>query len=266
MNTLLVHGLKALAVVAILWAGSGARLANAGETSVYVKSGWFAWDEKLNGGSVIKESGAVHGAGITRKDFLLAMSLAETLELWGGNVQYDGRDVTNSSKLDTDTSYLGTREEVSLGVKLRGTESLSCEPFAGIGHRFWVRTHSSEDWNSFYAKAGMAGELKAAGYSWHLKGGALLPLHTRNHVSLAGSGFTDVTTEPKSRLSGFAEAGVRRGAFAIGLEYEGFRFGQSDKVPTSKLASAPGAVIQNNQAFQPDSQSDLVSLKFAYSF
>ena len=265
-RTALIGSLKALAVIAAMCAASGSRPARAGEISVYVKSGWFTWDEKLNGSSFVKERGAMHGAGITRKDVLSGVSLAESAEVWGGNLDYDGHDLTGSSRLETDTSYLGTKEEVALGVKLPVGETVSFEPFAGAGHRFWVRTRSGEDWNSIYAKAGVTGELKAAGCTLYVKGGALLPVYTRSHVSLSNAGYTDVVTEPKSEVSGFAEAGFKRGSFAVSVEYEGMRFGQSAKVPTGKLAAAPGAVIQYSQAFQPDSQSSLLSLKLAYSF
>ena len=265
-TTALVDSLKALAVITAFCAGSGAQVARAGEVSVYFKTGWFTWDEKLNGSSFVKERGAMHGAGITNKDDFSGVSVAETAEVWGGNLDYDGHDLTGETKIDSDTSYLGTKEEVAVGFKLPALKTLSFEPFAGVGHRFWVRTRSGEDWNSIYAKAGVTGELKTAGCTWYLKGGALVPVYTRNHVSLTNAGYTDVVTEPKSRLSGFAEGGLRRGAFAVSVEYEGMKFGQSAKVPTSKLATAPGAVIQNSQAFQPDSQASLLSLKLAYSF
>ena len=75
-----------------------------------------------------------------------------------------------------------------------------------------------------------------------------------------------MVTEPKSEVSGFAEAGVKRGAFALSVEYEGLRFGQSDKVATSRLSGTPGAAIQNSLAYQPDSKANLISLKLAYSF
>ena len=262
----LIRSLKVLAVMTLICAGNGARSARAGELSVYVKSGWFTWDETLNGTPFVKEKGALHGAGITRTDLLSGVSLAETAEVWGGNIDYDGHDLTGTTKLETDTSYLGTKEEAAVGFKLRVAEALSCEPFAGMGHRFWIRTRSGEDWNSIYTKAGLAGEYKTAGGTWYLKGGALLPVYTRTHVTLSNAGYSDVVTEPKARVSGFAEAGVRRGAFALSVEYEGMRFGQSDKVAIARLSSAPGVAVQGAQAFQPDSRSNLYSLKLTYSF
>jgi len=233
---------------------------------VYFKSGWFTWDEKLNGSSFVKEKGAMHGAGIVRKDMFSRISLAESIEVWGGVIDYDGRDLLGSQKIKTSTSYLGTKEEVTVGVKLPASEVVSFEPFLGVGHRFWVRTCCGEDWNSIYTKAGLAGEYQARAYTLYLKGGALLPIYTRNHVSLSNAGFSDVVVLPKSELSAFAEGGVKLGSFALSFEYEGMKFGQSGKVATRQLNAAPGTVIQNGQVFQPDSQSSLYSLKIAYRF
>jgi hypothetical protein len=258
--------LKAVSLAAVFFTGSAAQSARAGEVSVYVKSGYFTWDEKLNGSSFVKEKGAMHGAGITRKDILSGVSLAETAEVWGGNVHYDGHDITGQTKIEADTSYLGTKEEAAVGVKLRVADALSFEPFVGVGHRFWIRTRSGEDWNSIYTKAGLEGDLQSAGRTWYLKGGALLPVYTRSHVSLSSAGYNDVVTEPKAKVSAFAEGGVKLGAFAVSVEYEGMRFGQSDKVSTSRRSTTPGVVVQDSQAFQPDSSSNLYSLKLAYSF
>ena len=263
----LTGNLKALLVIALVVAGSSAQLARAGESSVYLKSGWFTWDEKVNGSSFVKEKGAMHGAGITRNDILSGLSFAESAEVWGGNLAYNGHDLTGTSKIESDTSYLGSRVEVAVGAKHRAAKAVYCEPFVGIGHKFWIRTRSGEDWNSFYTKAGVAGEFKKAGGTLFVKLGGLVPLYTRNHANIASAGYTDIVTEPKSELSGFAEGGINLGAFAVSFEYEGMRFGQSAQVATSRLSSTQnGVVIQNNLADQPDSRSNLFSLKLAYRF
>ena len=263
----LIRSLKALATIACFVAASGAQLVQAGETSVYLKSGWFSWNETLNGSSFVKETGLMYGGGVKREDTVSALSVAELVEVWGGNLDYDGHDLTGVNQLKADTSYLGTKEEVAVGTKIGAGKDLNFEPFVAAGHKFWIRTRSSEDWNSFYAKAGVAGELKTTGCTLFLKGGALLPVYTRTHVSLSNAGYSDVVTEPKSEVSAFGEGGVKLGAFAASFEYEGMHFGQSSKVVTNKLSSvSSGVVIQNSLAYQPDSRSNLFSLKLAYSF
>jgi hypothetical protein len=263
----IVCTLRAFTIAATFIASSAALTAQAGETSVYLKSGYFTWSEKLNGSPFVKETGFLHAAGVTREDDLSALTIAETLELWGGNLDYDGHDLTGATQLKSDTSYLGTKEEIVVGVKLATCPRLTLMPFAALGHKFWIRTRSSEDWNSFYGKAGVRGEMKTGFGALFVKAGALAPLYTRNHVSLSSGGYTDVVTEPKSEISAFGEAGVKLGAWAVSMEYEGMRFGQSAKVSTNRITNAQnGVVIQNNLAYQPDSQSDLFSLKVAYSF
>jgi hypothetical protein len=258
--------IRILAVSALLLALAQASAASAAEVSFYVKSGWFTWDEQLNGAPFVKEKGPLFAAGVTRRDDVAGVSFTELVEVWGGSIDYDGHDVTGTSAIKSQTSYLGTKEEAALGVKLPAGSRLSVEPFAGVGHRFWIRTRSGEDWNSFYGKAGVSGALSTGWGSVYLRGGALLPIYTRNHVSLTNAGYSDVVTEPKSRVSAFAEAGIRHGHLGLSVEYEGLRFGESAKVATSKLSNLPGAVIQNNQAYQPDSSSHLISLKLAYSY
>jgi hypothetical protein len=258
--------IRILTISALLLTMIQASAASAAELSFYLKSGWFTWDEQLNGSSFVKEKGLLYGAGVARRDELAGWSFTELAEVWGGSLDYDGHDVTGTSSIQSQTAYLGTKEEAAVGFKLPAGSRLSFEPFAGVGHRFWVRTRSGEDWNSFFAKAGLVGEVRTNWGSVYLKGGALLPIYTRNHVSLTNAGYSDVVTEPKSQVSAFAEAGVKHGHLGLSVEYEGLRFGESAKVPTSKLGNLPGAVIQNNQAYQPDSRSHLISLKLAYTY
>ncbi|UFS69158.1 hypothetical protein LPW11_14790 [Geomonas sp. RF6] len=239
--------------------------AYAGETSVYFKTGWFEWDEQLNGSSFVKEQGFLHAAGIARKDEVSRFTFNELLEVWGGELDYDGHDVTGTVPIDSSTIYIGTREEFSLGYQALAEERLNVEPFAALGHKFWVRTRSGEDWNLFYAKAGVAGEYRTGGCTLFARGGAFIPIYTRNHVSLSDSGYSDVVVEPKSRVTGFAEGGVRVGAVSVSVEYEAVKFSQSANVPTQRIATG-GAQIVDNQAFQPPSDSSLISLKLAYAF
>jgi len=254
-----------VATLVLLAICSGARPASAGETSVYLRSGWFTWDETINGSSFVKEKGWMNALGVTRRDDLPALTIGERFEVWGGNLQYDGHDVTGVTPMNSDTSYLGTREEVAIskGWPLGG--ELLAGPLLGLGHKFWIRTRSDEDWNTFYLKAGVGAEY--GGGKFFVKGGALIPFYTRNHTSLTSSGFTDVVTEPACRASAFAEGGVQMGAFALSIDYEGMNFGESSRVSTSRIAtSGTGVAVANTVAYQPASSSSFVSLKLSYSF
>jgi len=255
---------KCLAFFALI-AGCCAVEAQAGETTVYLKSGWFEWEEKLQGSSFVKEKGFLHAAGIARRDDVSRLTLNELLEVWGGKVDYDGHDVTGSVPIKSDTIYIGTREEFALGYRVVSGDRLTLEPFVAVGHKFFVRTRSGEDWNLVYAKGGAGVEWRTADLRFFARGGALVPVYTRNHVSLSDAGYDDVVVEPKSRVSGFAEGGVRVGDVAVSVEYEELRFSQSANVTTRRL-SGGGAVIVDNQAFQPVTDSSLISLKVSYAF
>ncbi|HJV64400.1 MAG TPA: hypothetical protein VJ550_01575 [Geomonas sp.] len=256
----------AVAVMSALVTVASTPFVEAGETTLYLKSGWFTWSEMINGSSFVKERGAMHALGLAHSDDVSLLTVGERFEVWGGNLDYDGHDLTGTFTLKSDTSYLGTREEVSLSARMPRQAAFSFEPLLALGHKFWVRTRSGEDWNIFYGKVGAAGEYVTGGASFFLKGGAILPIYTRNHVSLSDSGLQDVVLEPKQRVTSFAEGGIKTGAFTVSVEYEALEFGQSPKVPTHSLSSSQGSVVINGYAFQPASSSSNVSLKLSYTF
>jgi hypothetical protein len=262
----ILRAFSTMAVLAALLVLTGAN-AFAGESAFYLKTGWFTWDETVNGSSFVREEGVMYAAGVTRKDDLGAVNVSELLEVWGGNPDYHGHTLASLAEVNSDTDYLGTREEVALAMNFPAGGAVSLEPSVGIGHKFWVRTRSSEDWNTFYARPGLRGDFMSGDWRFFVKAGALVPFYTRTHVSLTGAGFSDVVTEPETRVSAFAEGGVRAGAFTVGVEYEGMKFGESKKVVTNRVASSgSGVVILANQAYQPATSSSLVSLKVSYSF
>src|SRR6185369_15506309 len=127
-TTTLFRILKGVALMAAFVAGSGLRPVWAGENSVYFKSGWFTWDETVDGRSFVREQGLLYRAGFVRKDEVSVLNMSELVEVWGGNLDYDGHDITGSVPMKTDTNYLGTKEEVALGVKIGSSEGVSFEP------------------------------------------------------------------------------------------------------------------------------------------
>jgi hypothetical protein len=240
--------------------------ADAGETSVYLKSGWFTWEERVAGAPFVREKGGMYGAGIARKDEVAVVAIGELLEVWGGSVAYDGHDVTGTSTLKSDTVYIGTKEELAFSLPLPAG-AIELEPLVAIGHRFWARTRSNEDWNTLYTKAGAAAGWHRGDWRLFVKGGALIPFYTRTHADLTNAGYTDVVTNPKSRVSAFAEGGVRVGSFGVSVEYEAMAFGESDKVPTHRTtAVANGVQVVGGEAYQPESSATLLSLKLSNSF
>lgn len=235
----------------------------AGEAEVFLKSGYFDWKETISGKGVIRERGLVSGAGIAYTGFVgEKMFIRPSFEVWGGNIDYQGFRVGTWAPLEGDTTYFGTAEEVRVGLKLPVGESFSVSPFAALGHKFWLRSLSVEDWNSFYGRIGVRGETK------HLfaEGGVTLPVYTRVHTDWSSDGYNDFVTKPKNKPSAFAEAGATFGQWRIGAFYEQIEFGQSDTVRVEKSSGSAGAVLVASGAFQPDSVAHHVGLKVGFSF
>jgi hypothetical protein len=189
------------------------------------------------------------------------------IEVWGGSLDYDGHDVTNTTTLKTDTVYLGTREEIAATLKYPLAEKLTIGPLAGFGHKFWVRTRSSEDWNTIYGKLGAAIAYSATSCDMFVRSGAAFPLYTRNHASLSSEGYGDVTIEPKSAPAIFAEAGVRLSSWTFSVNYEEMNFGKSDKEAVNQTVQQQnGVAVINSQVYQPKSTSSLLSFKVQFHF
>lgn len=239
-----------------------------GETTVYATSGYFTWNEKIAGADFINERGMLSGLGLARRDTVLdAIALEELVEIWGGNLDYDGHDVTNSRPLHSDTTYLGTREEIAVGERWPLTGTVAAGPLFGIGHRFWIRTRSSEDWNLVYGTVGGTATYAAGQWQLLAKGGISLPLYTRSHVSLESAGYEDVVTRPRGEPAPFAEVSARRGAWSLGVRYEEMRFAESVRVTTRTIGQpGNGIAVIDSHAFQPASTAKLIGMKLEYHF
>ncbi|WP_246560093.1 hypothetical protein [Geobacter grbiciae] len=63
----------------------------AGETEVFLKSGYFDWKETVSDKGVIRERGLVSGAGIAYTGFVgERVFIRPSLEVWGGERRLPG--------------------------------------------------------------------------------------------------------------------------------------------------------------------------------
>ena len=239
-----------------------------GETKIYATSGYFTWNEQIEGADFIRERGMMTALGISRSGVVFdSFPMEGLVEVWGGNLDYDGHDVTNTRALQSDTTYLGTREELSVAKRWTTTGRFAAGPLAGAGHKFWIRTRSNEDWNMVYGKIGVLVDYSAGEWQMKLRGGVDVPLYTRSHVSLESAGFEDVVTRPRGQAAPFGEASIGQGAWSIGLRYEEMRFAESARVATRTTAQpGNGVAVVDSQAFQPQSDSTLIGLKVEYRY
>ena len=268
----------ALTVLATLIMASPCLAAGFEDISVYGYGGYFSWKEYNDGGSrIVKESGPIFGAGTAARVDLLQKSLIlhGKAELFGTVVDYSGQTQSSVREfderpVDSDTRYFGGKIEGDLGWRY-SFDGGSLEPFFGIGYRTWLRdidsststteagtrfpvSGATEYWDTIYTRYGLKGEVSVGtDTSLFLEAGAKYPLYTRNEAEDTSAG--DVTIEPRSDWSAFAELGLRHKAFRPAIFYEGFRFKRS------RNEEQAGYLI-----WQPRSESDIVGISFAYSF
>ncbi|MGE5172274.1 MAG: hypothetical protein ACM3MD_00440, partial [Betaproteobacteria bacterium] len=100
-------------VLVVLCSGN---MAFAGEADIYVAFDSFVWKEFVGDGSrLLKESGTLTGVGFAyRKEFSNNMTLNPKVELFGGNVDYDG-STQSGVPVTTTVNYFGAKLEGDLG-------------------------------------------------------------------------------------------------------------------------------------------------------
>ncbi len=273
----MIHCFAITALAALLLA-SPCLAAGLEDIGAYGYVGYFSWREYNDSGSrIVKESGPIFGAGAAARVDLLKKSLIlhGKAELFGTVVDYEGQTQSdtpefNGRPVDSDTRYFGGKFEGDLGWRF-SFDGGSLEPFFGIGYRAWLRDidnststtdaglrfpvgGATEYWGTVYTRYGLKSEASIGNETaLFMEAGAKYPLYTRNEAEDTSAG--DVTIEPRSDWSAFAELGIRHKAFRPAIFYEGFRFRRSDIVQKA-----------NHLIWQPTSESDIVGISFAYSF
>jgi hypothetical protein len=242
----------------------------------------FTWEEFSGGQRLLKEDGLLYAAGAAAKVDLLqtgvgSLTLRGKGELFGGVVGYNGQTQKSPDPMQselpvkTDVTYFGTKEELALGWTVP-LPAASLLPFAGVGHRWWLRDlHNSrtidgtattvqvqgytEYWQTVYAKLGLAADYRLTD-DWQLfaEAGGKYPFYNSNRINVGGVG--DVTLKPESLWSTFAELGFRYKRIRPALFYEGYRTGQSPAVP----------IAQNLAILQPKSHEDLIGFSLGWCF
>ena len=237
--------------------------------NVYGKTGWFSWKETIDGKPLISDDGPMVAIGATRNDRVYkALSIRETVEVWGGNVRYDGHDIFNSVPIKGNSTYLGTREEVRADVGIPVTTTITVNPFVGIEHKFWVRSKEGEIWNTFTVPIGATVVMRLSALQLFVEGGMKAPIATWNSQTLANYGFDDIIVRPKAQIGSFIGAGLRNTSWDVSLIYEEMRFSPSDLVPGRKKSGNSGlvSVYTGTFFFQPESKTSTLWLKIGYNF
>jgi len=269
-----------VAAVAVLMLCSDSVAAEFGgvrEFSAYHSLSSFNWKEYSEGRELLEEQGAIFALGAAVTTDLLKteagyLTLRGNAELFGGKVSYDGQtQPPNSLPVKTDVIYFGSREEMSLGWSLP-VSSVLVEPFAGIGHRWWLRdlqdsaatsgsgatvpVHGyTEDWQTVYSKLGVDIDY-VLNERWQLfwEFGGKYPFYNTNTLQIVDLG--DVTIRPEGRWSYFGEIGARYKKFRMGFFYDSYRTGESSAVRISSTTAI----------MQPQSKEDVFGARFSWCF
>jgi hypothetical protein len=255
-------------VLALLLLSGGGVAARAGEVEIHGRTGYFTWEERIEGRTFIKERGILSAAGIRYTGRLAGvLDGSGMFEVWGGNVDYHGYRVEGWTSYRTDTVYFGVREELSAVAKLPLAKEAAVGPLAGVGHKYWSRSRSSERWNVLYAKLGGRAEYGAAAGRLFAAAGVTLPFYARTRVDWSDYGYRVFSARPRGAPAGFAEAGIGlRNRVTIGVYYEEMNFAMSEKVFLERVDAPPGVVQIDSFAFQPDSRSWTAGLRIGYGF
>lgn len=233
----------------------------------YLSGQYFTWEERISGRRILRERGPLFSAGVVAggvTDFGLTLRGKE--ELFGGEVGYDGETQDATPRpVSTDVVYFGTVQQLDLGYRA-ATGSLSIEPFAGAGYRWWLRDLQdaqaatgepvygyTELWQTAYARVGARGRYVTRSGTLFAEGGGKYPFFTGNSVDFVGYGSTMFRSG--GRWSAFGEAGMQWQRLKLTLSYEGFR-----------LSHSAFRRVGSRLYFQPDSSSDLAGLSLGWSF
>jgi hypothetical protein len=239
--------------------------ASAAETGFTFGVEKFVWKEFDEGSKLLEENGERYVFGFewegrTSANPNMVLGLQGTAYV--GSPAYDGQACTTTfpqtcMPFETDTKYRGVSAEMT--VAHRAPTASGTEFFGGLGVDGWRRqiqgtsevSGAVEKWTTAYALLGAGGFWSAGGSSTLARVGAKYPFYTRNAAS-------DVTLEPKGRLSWFARIAADflnagRPVWGLGLRYDSYRFDESD-------AERVGAAV----VWQPESSQDTLTAYLKY--
>lgn len=240
------------------------------ELTVYPFVQYFTWKEFDDAGKrLLKESGPQFGAGGAIKLALLqgdvgAMTLKGKLEVFGGQVDYDGQ-YQDGTPAKTDVDYIGLKQELTVGwaIPLR---QVSIEPFAGLGYRWWLRDIKgsggyTEHWSTLYLLLGARSKYKiSADSDFFIMGGAKYAFENENSI-YDFPGVGDVRLEPGNDWAAVAEGGIKYKHITASIYYENFIFPASPGVLKSDSLSHSNVIIS-----QPRSESEIIGIKVGWAF
>lgn len=255
--------ITAIAIITLLTSTSAA----AGELSLYGKTGYFSLTETIDGHRYVRESGFIYGIGATYSmGFAKYFTAKGTVEGFYGKPDYQGIKIPELTEIKSDTTYLGTKEEVALAARTVFGRFV-VGPTLGFGHKWFDRSRSDELWSYFYVKGGAVAECNFESFKVITEAGVMNQLDTTINVDWSGLGYGKFTSKPKGKINPYAEIRVVGKKWFAALFFEQANWGKSDGTSIQKQSTTVnGVVLINGLVSQPDTKSSIIGLSAGYNF
>lgn len=254
--------LVSLAVAVLMGVLLSAGLASAAEFKVGPFIEWWSWKDRMSstfGNATIKEDDVMYGIeasvqGNPGSDLVLRGNG----KLFFGSPDADASANTffGSGTATVGTQYWGYRLEGDVGLKFKADEMTILTPFVGFGWRQWQRSFKDDvnidnDWNTFYTKIGIRGSAQTSkSVNISSEFGMLVPLYKKSKFS--GNDWSE-SYKPGTKVSAFADLGLKYNQFSANVYYEAYRFGYF-------------TITDGVDSFSIKSNNDIFGLRLGYSF
>ncbi len=237
--------------------------AEAGDVSIYTKTGFIYFKEEVQGNDFVREQGLTNEIGIRYKNSILGVDIMPSLGVWGALLEYKGIELDDEfpSALNQTTAYYGIKTSLPVSRIFEVAPYLSIGPLVGIDMNFFVRT-IGERWLVLSAKSG----IKVVSYNVEASAGVLYPFYTSDtNYGWPTEGFT---VYPKAMVTTFADVNYKiNKRWDVGVYYEMWRWSASEKVAYRYNGnSINSAIAQGGFAYQPDTQVINLGISVGYHF
>jgi hypothetical protein len=235
----------------------------AGEINVFVKTGYFSWNEStatrsnfLSENGVAIEQGVSYTAHVVPFVTLTGSASAKiAAAVYTGTEDNYGNGNVTSGRVN-----ISPKGEVKATGEIPVNGIFTIGPVAGIRLEELFRPFASERWDIVTTNTGLKGSYGPVS----IEAGASAPIYTVNHYT---SNDFDVSLHPKGMVSPYAEVKyIYSNGKNIHLFYEESRWSASEaKMQNRSVVTSTGVYISREGARQPDSATRFIGFQFDWN-